>query len=37
MAGSFDNLLSLAIVCVIAYITSDIFKSKPIYESLLER
>ena len=37
MTGSFDHLLSLAIVCVIAYITSDIFKSEPIYESLLER
>ncbi|MEG0180502.1 MAG: ClC family H(+)/Cl(-) exchange transporter [Peptostreptococcaceae bacterium] len=37
MTGSFEHLLSLSIVCVIAYITSDLFKSEPIYESLLER
>ncbi|CEO09655.1 voltage-gated chloride channel family protein [[Clostridium] sordellii] len=37
MTGSFEHLLSLAIVCVVAYITSDLLKSEPIYESLLER
>lgn len=37
MTGSFDHLLSLAIVCIVAYVTSDLFKSEPIYESLLER
>ncbi len=37
MTGSFDHLLALSIVCIIAYITSDLLKSEPIYESLLER
>lgn len=37
MTGSFSNLLSLAIVVIIAYLTSDILKNEPIYEKLLER
>lgn len=37
MTGSFSHLLPLALVCVIVYITADIFNWKPIYESLLER
>ncbi|MBC6002471.1 ClC family H(+)/Cl(-) exchange transporter [Paeniclostridium sp. NSJ-45] len=37
MTGSFDHLLALAIVCVVSYITSDLLKSEPIYESLLHR
>jgi H+/Cl- antiporter ClcA len=37
MTGSFDHLLALSIVCIVAYITSDLFKSEPIYESLLHR
>lgn len=37
MAGSFNHLLSLAIVSITAYIVADLLGSKPIYESLLER
>lgn len=37
MTGSFNNLLSLTIVSIIAYIIADLLKSDPIYESLLER
>jgi Trk K+ transport system NAD-binding subunit len=37
MTGSFNHLLSLAIVAIVAYIVADILGSKPIYESLLER
>ncbi|EGD47551.1 Cl- channel voltage-gated family protein [Ruminiclostridium papyrosolvens DSM 2782] len=37
MTGSFNHLLSLAIVSITAYIVADLLGSKPIYESLLER
>lgn len=37
MTGSFEHMLALALVVIIAYLTADIFKSEPIYESLLER
>ena len=37
MTGSFNYLLSLAIVSITAYIIADILGSKPIYDSLLER
>lgn len=37
MTGSFQHLLPLALVSIFAYITSDLLKSEPIYESLLER
>ena len=37
MTGSFTHLLPLAIVSIVAYIIADILKSKPIYESLLEK
>jgi H+/Cl- antiporter ClcA len=37
MTGSFSHLLSVSLVCLIAYITADIMKSKPIYEVLLEK
>jgi H+/Cl- antiporter ClcA len=37
MTGSFNHLLSLAIVSIIAYIISDVLGSKPVYESLLEK
>lgn len=37
MTGSFSHLLSLSIVCIIAYVVSDALGSKPIYEALLER
>lgn len=37
MTGSFNHLLSLALVSIIAYIVADLMGSKPIYESLLER
>lgn len=37
MTGSFNHLLSLAMVSITAYIVSDILGSKPIYEVLLEK
>ena len=37
MTGSFSHLLSLAIVCIVAYETTEILGSKPIYEELLHR
>ena len=36
MSGAPAQMLPLAIVVVIAYLTADLLKSKPIYESLLE-
>jgi len=36
MTGSFSQLLPLTIVSIISYITADLLKSSPIYESLLE-
>lgn len=36
MTGSFTHMLSLTIVCLTAYITADMLKSKPVYEHLLE-
>ncbi len=36
MTSSLNHLLSLTIVCVISYITADLFKSNPIYDSLLD-
>jgi H+/Cl- antiporter ClcA len=37
MTGSFTHLLSLSVVVIIAYITSEALKNQPIYEVLLER
>ncbi|UJF36281.1 chloride channel protein [Paenibacillus hexagrammi] len=37
MTGSFSNLLPTGVVCLTAYVITEVFKSKPIYESLLER
>ncbi|WP_243105953.1 ClC family H(+)/Cl(-) exchange transporter [Clostridium fermenticellae] len=37
MTGTFNNFLSLSIVAIIAYLTSDALGSDPIYESLLEK
>lgn len=37
MTGSFSNLLSTGVVCLSAYIVTDLLKSKPIYDVLLER
>lgn len=37
MTGSLSQMLSLSIVSVVAYIVATLLKSKPIYESLLER
>jgi len=37
MTGSFNHLLALAIVSIIAYIVADVLASKPIYEALLEK
>jgi hypothetical protein len=36
MTGSFSQLLPLTLVSLIAYVTADLLKSVPIYESLLE-
>lgn len=36
MTGSFHHLLSVTIVCIVSYIIADAFRSKPIYEALLE-
>lgn len=37
MSGSLSYLLSLTMVAVISYLTAEAVRSKPIYESLLER
>ncbi|OLN33090.1 H(+)/Cl(-) exchange transporter ClcA [Desulfosporosinus metallidurans] len=37
MTGTFNHLLSLAVVSIVAYMVADLLGSKPIYESLLER
>lgn len=37
MTGSLNHLLSLALVSIVAFITADILRSKPVYEALLER
>ncbi|WP_035795856.1 H(+)/Cl(-) exchange transporter ClcA [Clostridium akagii] len=37
MTGSFSHLLSVGLVCLIAYMVVDVLNSKPIYEVLLER
>lgn len=36
MTGSFNHLLSLSVVSLIAYIVADALKSSPIYESMLD-
>lgn len=37
MTGSFNHMLSLIVISMTAYLVTDIAKSKPIYEELLER
>lgn len=37
MTGLLEHLLSLSIVVLVAQLTSDLLKSHPIYESLLDR
>ncbi|WP_300349635.1 ClC family H(+)/Cl(-) exchange transporter [Clostridium sp.] len=37
MTGSFEHMLALSVVVIISYVTSDLLKSEPIYESLLDR
>ena len=37
MTGSFQHLLSLSVVCIVSYLTASVFRSVPIYESLLDR
>lgn len=37
MTGSVNQMLSLALVSIVAYIVATLLRSKPIYESLLER
>lgn len=36
MTGSFTHLLPIGLVCLTAYVVSDLLNSKPIYEELLE-
>jgi H+/Cl- antiporter ClcA len=36
MTGSLSHLLPLTVVSIVAYVTADLLKSNPIYESLLE-
>jgi hypothetical protein len=36
MTGSFDCLLPLIVVSITAYLTADLLKSRPIYDSLLD-
>ena len=37
MTGSVEHMMSLSLVSIIAYIVATLLRSKPIYESLLER
>lgn len=37
MTGSFLHISSLVVVVIISYLTAELLKNKPIYESLLER
>lgn len=37
MVGSFSHMLAFCLVAITAYMTAEILKSEPIYESLLER
>ncbi|MDO4173303.1 MAG: chloride channel protein [Eubacteriales bacterium] len=37
MTGSFSHLMSLATASLVAYITAEMLRSKPVYESLTER
>lgn len=37
MTGNFTNLLSTGVVCLTAYMTAELFRSRPVYEVLLER
>lgn len=37
MTGSLNQMLSLSVVSIVAYIVADLLKSRPIYSSLLER
>ena len=37
MTGSLSHLLSLSLISMVAYITADLLKSEPIYESLLDK
>lgn len=37
MTGSVSQMLSLSLISIVAYIVATLLKSKPIYESLLER
>ncbi|WP_071131885.1 ClC family H(+)/Cl(-) exchange transporter [Enterococcus timonensis] len=37
MVGSFAHLMPLGIVCLVAYMTVDLFSGRPIYEALLEK
>jgi len=37
MTGSFHHLLALIIVCMTAYVISDLLDSKPVYDQLLTR
>lgn len=36
MTGSLSHMISISLVCIISYVVAYIFKSEPIYESLLD-
>ncbi len=36
MTGSLSHLLSLTLICLVSYTVSDIMKSQPVYEQLLD-
>lgn len=37
MTGSFSNILPIIVISIVSYVTAYVLKSKPIYESLLEK
>lgn len=37
MTGSFDQLLSITLICMVAYIVADLMQAAPVYDQLLER
>ncbi len=37
MTGGFQNILPITAVCIVSYITTDLCKNQPIYDSLRER
>lgn len=37
LTGSMSYILPVAVVCAVAYITADMLKSKPVYESMMDK